>query len=91
MRFAPDGSRLVHLSLAEHESVFWREQLAFRDALRADPQVALRYEALKWSLAERHRNDRVAYTEAKSDFVREVLERALAEPPRSGWAGESAR
>ena len=34
--------------------------------LRADPELARRYEALKRTLANTHRNDREAYTGAKS-------------------------
>jgi GrpB-like predicted nucleotidyltransferase (UPF0157 family) len=47
-----------------------REQLALRDHLRAHPEDAARYEALKRELAERE-----AYTEAKTEFIRSILER----------------
>lgn len=52
-----------------------REQLALRDHLRAHPEDAARYEALKRELAEHHRGDRDAYTEAKTEFIRSILER----------------
>jgi GrpB-like predicted nucleotidyltransferase (UPF0157 family) len=45
-------------------------RLRFRDRLRADPALADEYVALKRVLAERYREDREAYTEAKSEFVR---------------------
>lgn len=67
------GIRIAHLSLAEADSRFWREHLAFRDALRSDPPLARRYAALKRELAARHRRDRLAYTDAKTDFVRHAL------------------
>lgn len=83
MRHA-DGHRTHHLHVAAHGELFWRERIAFRDALRADPELASRYATLKAELAERHRSDRDAYTEAKGDFVRAVLEAGVqrrASPP----------
>ncbi len=51
-----------------------RDELAFRDRLRSGPEVAAEYAALKQDLAERFADDREAYTDAKSDFVRRLLE-----------------
>jgi GrpB-like predicted nucleotidyltransferase (UPF0157 family) len=45
-------------------------RLRFRDRLRADPVLSGEYVALKRALAERYSEDREAYTEAKSEFVR---------------------
>ena len=53
------------------------ERLAFRDHLRAHPEDAARYAALKRELAESHRRDREDYTEAKSAFVHEIVRKAL--------------
>ena len=61
--------RTHHLHLVDLPSELER-RLRFRDRLRADPVLAGEYEALKRALAERHREDREAYTEAKSEFVR---------------------
>jgi GrpB-like predicted nucleotidyltransferase (UPF0157 family) len=62
------------LHLTEPESDLWRERLAFRDALRADPKLAAEYEALKLRLAEDHRQGGMAYTaRAKRPFVTRVL------------------
>jgi GrpB-like predicted nucleotidyltransferase (UPF0157 family) len=88
---AEGGRRLVHLSLAERDGAFWREHLLFRDALRADAELAGRYEELKRELAVRHRDDRLAYTEAKTDFIRGALRSLMGEGPRSGWAREERR
>ncbi|MBL8937470.1 MAG: GrpB family protein [Archangium sp.] len=46
----------------------------FRDALRADASLAAEYAALKKRLVVTHRFDREGYTEAKSFFVRRVLD-----------------
>jgi GrpB-like predicted nucleotidyltransferase (UPF0157 family) len=64
------------LHLTEPESDLWRERLAFRDALRADPRLAAEYEALKLRLAEDHGRGRMAYTAAKRPFVTRVLANA---------------
>lgn len=65
--------RTHHLHLVPTGSRRYADELAFRDRLRADPRVAADYAALKRELAERFAQDREAYTEAKSDFIRDVL------------------
>jgi GrpB protein len=51
-----------------------RAHLAFRDYLREHPEAGHEYAAPKRQLAERHRDDRLGYTDAKSEFVLGVLE-----------------
>jgi GrpB-like predicted nucleotidyltransferase (UPF0157 family) len=70
--------RLFHLHLVPLGSLQWRRPLAFRDYLRARPEVAAEYEALKRELAARHRLDREAYTEAKRPCIDRVTALALA-------------
>ncbi len=65
-----DSRRTHHLHVVVQGGEVWRERLAFRDRLRADPEAAARYESLKKSLATQHRDDREAYTAGKADFVR---------------------
>jgi len=52
-----------------------RRHLAFRNALRADPDLRDSYGALKRSLAERYNGDRNSYTDAKSEFINSRLRR----------------
>lgn len=68
--------RTHHLHLVPVDSRRFREELAFRDHLRADPTAAANYAALKHRLAARFEHDREAYTEAKSGFIDEVLHQA---------------
>jgi GrpB-like predicted nucleotidyltransferase (UPF0157 family) len=70
--------RAFHLHLAVQHGPFWREHLAFRDALRAQPAVREAYAALKLELARRFPRDREAYIEGKGAFVRQVVAEALA-------------
>lgn len=65
--------RTHHLHLVPTNSKRFRDELAFRDRLRQDPEIAEEYLALKRGLARRFTNDREAYTEAKLDFIRRVL------------------
>lgn len=76
VRADPSGRhRLAHLHLMRSGDPRWRDQLAFRDTLRADPDLAREYARLKTEAATRHPHDREAYTEAKHAFVRRVLDR----------------
>lgn len=53
------------------------DEIRFRDYLIAHPEVAKEYEILKLSLLPKYKNDRDGYTEAKSEFVRQTIKRAL--------------
>lgn len=72
----PDGDRrAAHLHLLLDGGDRWRAQLAFRDALRADPELVAEYGRVKRGLAAAHPHDREAYTRGKADFVDRVLRR----------------
>lgn len=71
-------ARTHNLHLVGAGGRYWRERLLFRDHLREHPRAAAQYARLKRGLAERHREDREAYTAAKSGFVSEVLRRTGA-------------
>ncbi len=67
--------RTHHLHLVPTDSSRFRDELAFRDRLRASPEAAEEYAALKRDLAERFGDDREAYTDAKTAFISRVLGR----------------
>jgi GrpB-like predicted nucleotidyltransferase (UPF0157 family) len=70
----PDGDRRVaHLHVLIEDSDRWLDQLAFRDALRAAPDLVAEYARLKRGLAAAHPHDREAYTRGKAEFVDRVL------------------
>jgi GrpB-like predicted nucleotidyltransferase (UPF0157 family) len=77
---APASAPRHHLYACPSDGEELRRHLLFRDSLRAHPRVAGDYEGLKKAAALRFRDDRVAYVEAKSRFIEEVLRRAS-----SGW------
>jgi len=72
------------LHLTKPGSDLWRERLAFRDALRADPALATEYADLKARLAQEHGAEIERYTVGKRAFVARVLAGAgLTLPPAS--------
>jgi GrpB-like predicted nucleotidyltransferase (UPF0157 family) len=71
--------RTHHLHLIPTDGDRFRDELAFRDYLRTHAGVAEEYGELKRRLAEEFRDDREAYTEAKGEFIRATLGRAVDE------------
>lgn len=69
------GNRTHHVHMVEADFEHW-DRLLFRDYLIEHPDVALEYGDLKMNLSRAHRDDRVQYTKAKSDFIDGVTERA---------------
>lgn len=66
--------RECHLHLMLENEERWEKQLQFRDILRENPNLIRQYADLKRKLAEEYKGDREAYTEAKTDFIKSVLE-----------------
>jgi GrpB-like predicted nucleotidyltransferase (UPF0157 family) len=76
----PDPARRTHhLHLIPTGSPRLADELTFRDHLRAHPERAADYEALKRRLAIEHATDRDAYTEAKAAHIAAVLAEARAQ------------
>jgi GrpB-like predicted nucleotidyltransferase (UPF0157 family) len=69
----PPGEPRHHLYVVPEASAELQRHVAFRDALRADPTLCAKYAALKKRLAALHRDNRDAYSEAKSAFIAEHL------------------
>jgi len=79
VKFTADRTSRTHnLHVVEVGGDLWDDRLLFRDHLRAHPEAADEYARLQHDLAERFRDDREAYTEAKTDFVLATLEHARA-------------
>jgi GrpB-like predicted nucleotidyltransferase (UPF0157 family) len=57
-----EGRRSAHLHVMTPDSPRWHQQIAFRDALRAEPALTADYAALKCVLAAKHTDNREAYT-----------------------------
>jgi GrpB-like predicted nucleotidyltransferase (UPF0157 family) len=81
----PPGRSRTHVHVRRAGSFSEQWALLFRDYLRAHPEVAAEYGALKRRLASRHRDDRRAYTAAKEPFSWELIRRADGWAQAQGW------
>jgi GrpB-like predicted nucleotidyltransferase (UPF0157 family)/GNAT superfamily N-acetyltransferase len=73
----PFGKRRTHhVHICEPSYSQWINKILFRDYLIAHPEKAQEYAALKMALLEKHTHDREKYTDAKKEFVEEVLKMA---------------
>lgn len=69
------GSRTHHIHMVEAGFEQW-DRLLFRDHLIANPELAAEFGDLKMRLSAAHHADRVAYTEAQSEFIRRATTEA---------------
>lgn len=67
------AERVFHLHLRYEGD---HDELYFRDYLQEHPAVAKDYEKLKLSLWKQYEHNRDAYTEAKTDFIKNYTEEA---------------
>lgn len=70
-------SHQIHLYPSGHVEI--ERHLLFRDYLRTHSDTAQEYAKLKYLLAGQYRNDRLGYTDAKTQFVCSIEQRARAE------------
>ena len=68
------GKRTYHIHMVEADFEHW-DRLLFRDYLIEHPYVSREYSELKEKLSN-HCKDRVAYTAAKTDFIKAVTKKA---------------
>jgi GrpB-like predicted nucleotidyltransferase (UPF0157 family) len=71
---------LAHVHVVDRNDFQWRWYLAFRDGLRADPELRQAYQQLKRTAARDHVDDRNGYNQAKFEWV-------LSTASRLGEAG----
>ena len=85
----PGMPRLHQIHVCSHGSAWGRVHLLFRDYLRAHPDVAGRYVALKHEVAAQHPRDRVAYNDAKAPFIDATLRDAEEWAATSTWSPDA--
>jgi GrpB-like predicted nucleotidyltransferase (UPF0157 family) len=80
-----DRPRLVHIHVCAAGGEWEMDHLLFRDYLRTHDAVRDSYGELKTRLALQHREDRLAYTDAKASFILDTMEQARAWATQTGW------
>ena len=73
------GNGTCHLHICEFEGNEWYEKLLFRNYLRAHPETAEEYYALKKELASKYKYDRPTYTKNKGSFIKAIIQKAIVE------------
>jgi GrpB-like predicted nucleotidyltransferase (UPF0157 family) len=81
----PPGTRRTHLHVRRAGSFSEQWALLFRDYLRANPDIAMKYEAVKRRLAEQFPHDRATYTQAKEPHMWQIIRHADAWAQARGW------
>jgi GrpB-like predicted nucleotidyltransferase (UPF0157 family) len=82
------GARTHHLHIFPLEGFHERNELLFRDYLRAHPDFVKEYGELKRVLAEQYHSDPEGYTRAKTAFIQRVVDLARIErklPIQNVW------
>lgn len=81
----PGIARTYQVHVCGAGSKWERDHLLFRDYLRAHPDVAQAYEALKRRAAAQFPSDRIAYTDAKGPWILSTLAVAGEWAEATGW------
>jgi dephospho-CoA kinase len=82
-----DPGRVVNLHVRAHGTAGWRFVFQFRDWLRADPEIAAEYLAVKRDLAKRYASDAgtAQYADAKESWFESAFPRMEAWVAATGW------
>jgi GrpB-like predicted nucleotidyltransferase (UPF0157 family) len=91
--FRPAGElpRDIQVHVCGAGSPWERQHLLFRDYLRSEAAACDAYARLKRDLSERHERDRIAYNEAKTEFILDAMADAEAWADRTGWRAWAER
>lgn len=71
------NGRLAHIHALPLDSEHWLRHIAFRDYLRAYPEIKAAYQQLKEGLSTREWSDGNAYNEAKDAFLKTEEQNAI--------------
>ena len=82
------AEKVFHLHLRLYGDA---DEILFRDQLRAHPEEAKEYEALKLSLWKKYEHDRDGYSEAKTEFILRCLQKEKKETARKKGPGPDGR
>ena len=77
LAFGRDYDSIANIHVMEQGTYHWIRHIAFRDYLRAHPEVRFAYEALKLRIGEIDFDDPLDYNIYKEDFISEHQEKAI--------------
>lgn len=71
-----DGEKETHyLKVLRYRGIWWHEYMHFKDMLTSNKKLFDEYKCLKMKLVESYSNDRKAYTQSKSIFIKKVMDK----------------
>ena len=70
------GNHSHHIHVYQPDNQAAKDELLFRDYLRMDETARLEYNNLKLALSQQYYTEPLAYTNGKTDFIFEILEKA---------------
>lgn len=73
-----NGERTFNLHVVEHHDTNWFNQILFRDYLIEHEDIALQYNEMKHLNANKFSDNLKGYTDTKSSFIINVIEKAKA-------------
>ena len=77
--------RTHHLHIMQKDHYEWEKHILFRDYMKEHPQEAKKYSELKQKLFIKYGNDRGKYTDSKSDFIMDIIEKAKQKYQNYTW------
>jgi GrpB-like predicted nucleotidyltransferase (UPF0157 family) len=86
----PPHPSAFNVHIVPYDCDWWKDDLAFRDYLRADPETARAYGQLKRGLAP-HFESANAYAEAKTEFIQAIKAKARAERGHRSFINAESR
>ena len=73
--FSKGEPRTYQIHMFPKGSIYLQKLLAFRDCLQKDSKVKEEYQKIKEELSTEYNKDKLAYADAKTDFINNVLEK----------------
>jgi GrpB-like predicted nucleotidyltransferase (UPF0157 family) len=67
--------RRDYVHVMNKSSPKYKNKVIFRDYLKSHPEAVVDYENLKQNLASKHKYDRELYTQEKTLFIKEILDK----------------
>jgi GrpB-like predicted nucleotidyltransferase (UPF0157 family) len=71
--FSKGNLRTHQIHMYGPDSRYFHAQIIFRDKLRSSPEILREYQKLKQDLVRKNGNNKLAYADAKTTFIKSIL------------------